>query len=352
MGPRSVRAPVGTLRLPYVVQDVDRHGNVRTYIRLPRRPKIRVNAPPGTAEFAEAYSAALASVPQIDRPAAGTFRALTAGYYASSIFKALDVSTQNWRRRALDSVCQGHGDKPVALLQPKHIRALRNELADKPVVANKRVKALKALFKWAVNAGEADRNPAREVDLLHELTRGHHSWTLEEVETFEKRFPIGTKARLAMALLLYTAGRREDAVRLGPQHIRGGRIRFTQAKNEHRKPVKVDIPLHPDLAAVIAGSKVGHLTFMVTEFGKPHTANGFGNWFADRCTEAGVPGRAHGLRKALATRLANSGATPHEIQAWTGHTTLEEVEVYTRDAAKARNADAGLVKLRVGTKTE
>lgn len=338
-------AAVGTLTLPYVVQDVDRHGNVRTYIRLPRRPKIRVRAIPGTAEFADAYSAALATVPKVERPEAGTFRALCDAYYASKTFKALDRSTRNWRRRALDLVAATHGGKPVSLLEPKHVRALRDELADHPVVANKRLKALKALFKWALDAGEADRNPAREVDPLHELTRGHHTWTIEEVEQYEARHPPGTKARLAMALLLYTAGRREDAVRLGPQHIRHGRIRFTQAKNEHRKPVDVDIPLHPDLAAAIDAGPRGQLVFLVTEYGRPFTANGFGNWFRDRCIEAGVPGRAHGLRKALATRLADQGATPHEIMAWTGHTTLEEVEVYTRRAERRKNADAGLVKL-------
>ena len=39
---------------------------------------------------------------------------------------------------------------------------------------------------------------------------------------FEAKHPIGSKARLALALLLYTGQRRGDVVRLGRQHIRNG----------------------------------------------------------------------------------------------------------------------------------
>lgn len=149
-----------------------------------------------------------------------------------------------------------------------------------------------------------------------------------------------------MALMLYTAGRREDAVRLGPRHVRDGRVRFTQAKNEDRSPVDLDMPLHPDLKAAIDAGPCGSETFLVTEYGKPHTANGFGNWFREKCIEAGVPGRAHGLRKAIAARLAESQATAHELMSITGHRTLEEVENYTRAARKPQMADSAMLKLQ------
>jgi integrase len=151
-----------------------------------------------------------------------------------------------------------------------------------------------------------------------------------------------------MALLLHTAGRREDAVRLGPQHFSSNRIRFTQAKNEHRKPVRVDLPSSPELAAIIAATPgTGHLAFLVTAYGRPFTHRGFGHWFRKRCDEAGLPQcSAHGLRKAAATRLAESGATTQEIMAVTGHQSLRQVEVYTKAAARPGMADAAFVKLR------
>jgi integrase len=176
-------------------------------------------------------------------------------------------------------------------------------------------------------------------------TGGHTPWTNEDIE--QARHPTGTQARLAMAILLNTAGRREDAVRLGPQHCRYGRIRFTQAKNEHCNPVQVDIPIHPDLARVIEVTPSGHLTFLVTAFSKPFSAAGFGNKFRTWCEEAGLPKlTAHGLRKAAATRLAEAGASPHEIMAVTGHQSLEEVERYTRAARRPQLADSGMDKLK------
>ena len=129
--------------------------------------------------------------------------------------------------------------------------------------------------------------------------------------------------------------------------MRNGRIKFRQAKNEHRNPIDIDIPLHSELEASIAATPSGHLTFLITEFGRPFTPAGFGNWFRDRCDEAGLHHcSAHGLRTACATALAEAGASTHEIAAVTGHTSLEEIERYTRAAQKKMMADAAIAKLR------
>jgi integrase/recombinase XerD len=150
-----------------------------------------------------------------------------------------------------------------------------------------------------------------------------------------------------MALLLYTTCRREDAVRLGPQHVRNGRVKFRQAKNEHRNPVDIDIPLHSDLAAILGATPSGHMTFLTTEYGRPFSPAGFGNRFREWCNQAGLPHcSAHGLRKATATRLAERGATPHEIMSVTGHRSLEEVERYTRKAQKSTLADSAMSKFK------
>ncbi len=155
-----------------------------------------------------------------------------------------------------------------------------------------------------------------------------------------------------MALLLYTACRREDVVRLGPQHLRDGRLRCRQAKNEHRNPVDLDIPVHPDLQAAIDAAPSGHLTFLTTVYGRPISTAGFGNKFREWCNEAGLPHcSAHGLRKATAARLAERGATAHEIMAITGHRSLEEVERYTRAARQGKLADAAMSKFKAGTDT-
>jgi integrase/recombinase XerD len=339
------------IKLQYVVEDVDRHGNVRLYFRRKGQRKVRLLGLPGSQEFMTAYRAALSgsedNKEKFRRATKGSFGYVCLAYYASATFRGLDISTQSWRRRALDSVCEQHRDKPVALMRPKHVRLLRDELADRPGAARNRLKALRALFRWAVEADEASHDPTRDVKAISYATKGHHTWTLEEVHAFETCHPIGTKARLAMAILLYTTCRREDAVRLGPQHVRNGRIRYRQAKNEHRNPVDIDIPLHPDLATAIAAAPSAHLTFLVTDLGRPFTPAGFGNKFRGWCDKANLPHcSAHGLRKATSARLAERGATAHEIMAITGHQSLEEVERYTRAARKSQLADSAMSKLK------
>ena len=198
---------------------------------------------------------------------------------------------------------------PVVLMLPRHVRQLRDELKDSPGAANQRLKALKALFAWACEDEPelAPQNPTLGVKKIKYATNGHHSWNADEVEKFRAKHPIGSKARLALELLLYTGGRREDAVQLGPQNVRNRRVRFIQAKNEHRSPVEVDIPLHPNLGAAIAARRSEHLTFLGTEYGKPYTPAGFGNAMRDWCDQANLRHcSAHGLRKACATALAEA----------------------------------------------
>ena len=141
---------------------------------------------------------------------------------------------------------------------------------------------------------------------------------------------IGTRARLAFALLLYTGQRRSDVVRMGRQHIKAGKIEVVQDKTGKRLILSV----HSRLQEAIDATPSNHLTFLTTANGKPFTANGFGNYFKDCCKEAGLPDNcaAHGLRKAMSTRLANAGNSANQIAAVTGHTTLSEVSRYTRAA--------------------
>jgi integrase/recombinase XerD len=285
---------MANLKLRYLVQDVDRHGNVRSYVRLPGKPKVRIRGLPGSEEFMAAYQAALSGIDsekrrQYQRAVKGSFGYLCLAYYDSGDFKRLDRATQSWQRRALDRICQNNAHKPVALMTRKHVKHFRDDLAQTPSQSQKLLKALRALLRWAYETGQVPdefKNPTADVKAIKYATSGHHAWTPAEVKQFEQRHPIGTKARLAMALVLYTSWRREDAVRLGPQHIvevhnpdgsTEKRVRYRQAKNEHRNPVDMDVPLHPDLAKIIEATPSGHLTFLVTAHGKTFTPAGFGN---------------------------------------------------------------------------
>jgi integrase len=121
---------------------------------------------------------------------------------------------------------------------------------------------------------------------------------VEEVVQYEERHPIGTKARLALCLLLWTGVRRSDVVRLGKQRD-GGWLKLTQTKNHKRRPVTIEIPILPQLQRMLDASPTGDMAYLVTEYGRPFTVPGFGNKFRQWCNQAGLRQcSAHGLRKA------------------------------------------------------
>lgn len=344
--------------LPYLVLDHDKRGNDYWYVRRHGR-KIRIKERPGTIPFLQAYEAALVSLESqerhLDAPRNvkhGTLEWLGQLYFASPEFKRLDQKSQANRLSILRS-CFAEpkklgefdriGNCPLEALGLKQIEMLRDRKADKPGAANNRLKYLSSMFKWAIVKKMMTANPARDADRLNYETLGFHTWERLEVEQFEARHPIGTKARLALAILMYTGARRGDVVLFGRQHVRNGELTFTPRKTRKTTRKQLKLPVLPALQAIIDASPTGDLTFLVTEYGKPFTAAGFGNWFRERCDEAGLDHcSAHGLRKAAATLAAEHGATDRQLMAIFGWSDSKQATVYTKAADQKKLAGTAM----------
>lgn len=340
MGGRVTRLP-----LRYVHRFKDRHGHLRHYFR---RAGSRVALPglPGSAEFMAAYQAALAEAPPpvaANRTAPGSVDALAIAYYRSAEFSVLAEMTRRTYRNVLDGLRQEHGHRPVVGLQPEHVRRLVAAKAEKPAAANALLKMLRILCRFAVAEGWRKDDPTRDVRRVRHKSEGFRAWQESDIAAFEAHHASGSRARLALALLLYTGQRPGDVARMGRQHVRNGRVNIRQAKTG----TELSIPVHPELAAALATAPAGHLTFLVTKDGAGFTPKGFGNWFGECAWAAGVAEgcTAHGLRKAAARRLAEAGCTVHEIAAVTGHKSLREVERYTKGAEQARLADGAMARI-------
>ena len=165
---------------------------------------------------------------------------------------------------------------------------------------------------------------------------GFRPWTEEDVAAYEKRWPIGTRQRVWLDVLLYTGLRRGDAVRLGRQHVRDGVATLKTEKSGFQ--VTVTLPILLTLAETLMAGPCGDLTFIAGANGQPFTKGSFGNEFREACRLAGVNGSAHGVRKIAATRAANAGATVAQLEAifgWQGGTMAS---LYTREADRRRLA--------------
>ncbi len=340
------------VRYPHVVRDTDRHGNVRVYLRLPGQVKIRLRELPGTAAFDAEYRRAIAVGAPVKAPAKGEVRpgsinALCVAYFASAEFKRMTPRSQRVRRLILDKFRADYGNRSAAQLQPSHLRRIMDAKVDTPEAANGLLKALRAVFAAAIVRDLLSDNPALRVPYLPpKRPDGFHAWTVEEVAKFEARWPIGSVPRLALALLLFTGQRRSDVVQLGKQHERNGWLHFTQTKNRTRKPVRLELPIVAELRRIIDATPSGDLAYLTSERGTPYSAETFGNAFRKWCRQAGLPQCSpHGLRKAAASRLAESGASAMEIAAVTGHRTLKEVARYTQAAQQRVMAEAALTRL-------
>jgi integrase len=350
-----------TIKRRYVYEDVDRWGNIRIYFwRGKGHKKIRMHEKPGTEAFDRRYhelmrqsEAGEFKTSPSTAPIPGTLRWLGVKWLNSSAFRELDPRTQHVTRLILDSIYREpiapgtkeiFGDCPLSRFSAKSVAILRDRKADHPEGANNRVRRLRAMFRWALKPENRELgitgNPARDVDFLKpKRTGGFPTWSEKDIEQFKARHPIGSKARLAFELLIYTGARRSDVVQLGRQHMRDGCLSWRQHKGRNRTPTIVTVPVLPELQQVLDKSPTGDLTFLVTERGQPFTAAGFTNWFRDRCREAGLVDRsAHGLRKAAATYLAERGASTHVLMAIFGWRTLKQAERYTEAANRRQLA--------------
>jgi len=278
---------------------------------------------------------------------------------STSLFKTRAPETRRTQRNILENFAEQHGHMPLyrvddkgrrtMLLTREHMQRIVNSKAATPFAQRNFLNTVHVMFNWARKEGRIPDDPTLGVTREKVKTTGYPTWSEAEIERFEQYYPVGTKARLAFALLLYTGQRRGDVVELGRQHIAGDLLIIDQGKTEGGEEAHLEIPLHPKLREIIeATPTVGVKTFLVTHFGKPFTAPGFGNFFREVCDSAGCPGSAHGLRKATARRLAEIGCTANQIAAITGHATLKEVQRYTSAADRKRMAREAMAKLIEG----
>jgi enterobacteria phage integrase len=332
---------------PFVECWRDRHGKLRAYFRRGRGSRIPLPATVGSDEFDAAYHAALTGQLVAGRhkhvkPASGTIGALIASYMRSSAYLGLRETTKVGYASRIDALRTKHGHRTVAgLTRQRIVSGILQPYADRPGAGFAILKMLRVLIRHGIDIGWLSYDPS--LGIKRPKIREIRSWTDEEIQRFEQHWPMGTKERLAFAVMLYTGQRRSDVHRMTWADVSERTIRVVQQKTGR----KLTIPLHHELLTVLAGAERECAMIINTDYGRPFTVDGFSQWLRVAITAAGLPleCQPHGLRKAAGRRLAEAGCSAHEIMAVLGHKTLSEAERYTREADQTRLATEAMIKL-------
>ncbi len=305
-------------RPPHLHRQITRHGRAVWYVRVGHGPRVRIRANYGTPEFDAEYRAALDGVPtRKPAPSCSTLEWLIARYRETRAWTDLSAATRKRRDNIFKGVIETAGHELYTKITSAAIEAGRERRAATPHQARHFLDAMRGLFRWAKGASFVKVDPTAGVrNLPRKSGEGFKVWTEDDVTAYEKRWPLGTRQRVWLDVLLYTGLRRGDVVRIGRQHVRNGVAALKTEKGGFT--VEVNLPILPVLQATLDAGPCGDLAFVCGERGHSLTKESFGNMFKDACKEAGVNApkkAAHGLRKIAATRAADNGATEFELMA-------------------------------------
>lgn len=347
--------------LRYISEEKTRHGRLVVYARW-KGKRIRLKHPARAPEFIDEYRDALKLLgllpsdpgklrasPDTTSQKRQVYAPKTLGWLVlryfneSPAFKTMTKIGQGRRRRILESIVESHGHKPMVIPTDKIAAGLAKR-ADNPGAANDWLKSMKALYTWALSIRLIKESPAAGVSKLKTESDGFYTWTFEDIGAYFGKHPVGSMGYLACILLLFTGLRRSDAVKLGRQHVRADVIRFKTSKTGAELIARVPWPLRSAIEAMAAS---GELPILLNGYGKGFASGAaFGNWFKDRCTEAGIPHcTAHGLRKAGATIAAEMGSSEVELDAMYGWSNTRQSGTYTRAARNLVLATSGFNRI-------
>jgi integrase len=345
----------------FLIEEKTRHGKVRyLFHRRPDGRRITIKGQPGETQFERRYQwLANGGDHQLDLEQTSVERQRTGmapqtvlelgRYYRHFIDKeverrSLSPATVSHYARFSERFIRDFGPVSLHSIQPYQLERILDKWSSTDNAWNNALRSIKHLFKYAEKHWGLKPNPASEIEKRKVVSRGFEPWEPEDIQKFFQRHKLGSMAHLAMMLLIEVAPRRSDLVKLGPANIERiddqPHIKFTPQKSENTTAIPVTVPISPALMTAIATAPTGEDTFLVTAYGHPFTAEGFGNKMAEWRDAAGVRSSVacHGMRKAVGINMAENDASPYEIMAALGHSSPKVTQVYTEAANRRKLA--------------
>lgn len=298
----------------------------------------KINAAPGTKEFALAY-AALLNGAQAAPVTGKSFSALVRSYVQSQKYRKLAPRTARDYDKVLEWVKEKLGPLPVAGIARKDVIRARDANAKTLRFANYIVQVLRILLEHSIDIGWRTDNPAKGVHLLKSEAAPREAWPTDKIEAF--RAVATGRTLLIFELALGTGQRIGDVLRMRWADIDGDGINVTQGKTG----AHLWVPFTRHLRAVLEDTpKLGE-TICAWGRGKPTSYRGAADMIMAVRRQIGAEAYdIHGLRYAAAAELAALGCSDEEIMAITGHKTHAMVARYAGAERQKTRAKRGQEK--------
>lgn len=267
-----------------------------------------------------------------------TFEELFRQYSSSQNFTKLSVRTQqsyDYGARQLEDFL---GDLDVSTLKRSHFIRFQEKYANKPATANVAIRVASIVFAYAVDIDLVPYNPVARMKKLK--IGSHEKWELDEVASI---IALGDrKASTATALAWYTGQREGDILKMRWCDIQDGYITITQEKTGMEMKIKA----HPDLCAYLDGIKNNEPPEnYVVSGSRKMNSSAFRGMFKRRTEKAGVNKVFHGIRKAVASNLAENGRPISEIAAMMGHKSMRMAAYYAEQASGKKLTESAVSNL-------
>lgn len=266
-----------------------------------------------------------------------TVPAFCEAFRSSPRFRSKAKSTQASYETYL-RVIEDQLDTFLALdVRPKDVAALHAKLGKRPGAANQCVRVLSALYAWGKSPtiGLVSHNPAEGIELFE--GGEHEPWPLSLLSSaLASKDP---QVRIPVALLYYTGQRIGDVCAMRWSDIRDGVLYVTQQKTG----IELEIPLHADLVAILAGLPKGLTTIVAKPNGTRYHDTTVRDWLKAFAAGHGHDVVPHGLRKNAVIALLEADCSVAEVSSITGQS-LQMVEHYAKKRNRAKLARGAVLK--------
>ena len=251
-----------------LIEEKARHGTQRFHFhRRPDGRRITIAGEPGQAGFERRYNWLLSGRDAIEERKAASVERIRGGlapqtfaelYHAYAVhldkkqsLREIASSTRKHYSRLLQQLVDPCGEVHLSVTEERHLVAILDNQTHTKNTFKNFLRAVKLIFAYAKKYHGLSPNPAVLLEKKTIITDGFREWDDTDLEQFFAAHPMGTKAYLAMMLLMHVAPRRSDLVNLGPANIieRGGKqlVWFKPQKTTQLSNVDVIVPLHPEL---------------------------------------------------------------------------------------------------------